>query len=113
MRLLQVNISEFRSIAEHWTAPAKLEGLCCRHELLYQDSLAFVVIFLEFFRGCITARRVKTFLIIPGYPLQRSESYIRHSFPWPFRIDELLLVQTVKRFRSSVIVRISLASHRA
>jgi hypothetical protein len=62
--LLAELVSEIR-----WTAPAKLEGLCCRHELFYRGFEARVVLFLEFFWRSIPARRVKPLLIIPGNPL--------------------------------------------
>jgi hypothetical protein len=99
-------------VIQLWTAPAKLEGLDCRLELFYQDSLPRVILFLEFFRRHIRARRVESFIIMPGYPLQSRESNITHTFPRPFRLDKLLLVQAVKRFRRRVIIGISLAPDR-
>jgi hypothetical protein len=82
-----------------WIAPAFLEAFACRIRLTYHAFLPCVVVFLVFFRRYISACRVKPFRVIPGDPFQSREHDIIDPAPWPFPVDELLLVKTVQRLR--------------
>ena len=75
--------------------------------------MPIVVAFLEFFRWNITAGRMESLAVVPGNPLHRGEGDIPDAFPGPVAVDELFLVETVHRFRSRVIIGITLAPHGA
>ena len=75
--------------------PGKFGGTFLPTGLTYQVIPARVVFFLEFLGRHVTAGRMKSFPVVPGYPFQGCEHHVRCPGPRPPALDKLLLVKAI------------------
>lgn len=95
-----------------WSAPASLEALMSANWSQFTRRQCFIVDFLVHFRRHISTVRMDTHLVIPPHPVCRGDHHIINALPIAAEIDKLSLVQTVQRFRRSIIIRVTFTPDR-
>src|SRR5690606_26218338 len=68
--------------------------------------------FLVLARRNVPAVRMYPFGVIPRHPFHRGYRHIHDVFPASAEVDEFLLVETVQRFGSCIVIRVTFAADR-